>query len=165
MVAGTNQVSHGLDQVVATTNPYINSAYLEMYPGMTRDNLRSGIMDVPGETYVFVDHKHPIVEMMHENQDTLQLDLANAQLVDNRWYKVSKGVTERCLEALESELKDNLPLIDFTNFEVKAERIHNLNWDNEAIVCDNIDREQVRTKVMETQRHLNMIFEITYAFP
>ena len=59
-----------------------------------------------GENYVFVDYQHPIVEMasnlifkdyllnnsnklcffpqMSENQDTLQLDLKNARLIDNR---------------------------------------------------------------------------------
>jgi hypothetical protein len=46
----SNQVSPDLNQIIATTNPYINSAYLEMYPGMTKENLRSnGICEIPGE--------------------------------------------------------------------------------------------------------------------
>jgi hypothetical protein len=37
-------------QIVATTNPYVNSEYLRLYPGMTKDNLKTnGIMEVPGE--------------------------------------------------------------------------------------------------------------------
>jgi hypothetical protein len=89
-VVGTNEASHNLDKIVATTNPYVNSEYLRLYPGMTAENLKTnGIMDVPGENYVFVDFQHPIVEMMSENQDTLQLDLKNARLIDNRWYKAS----------------------------------------------------------------------------
>jgi hypothetical protein len=165
-ITATNQNTPVANQIIATTNPYINSAYLEMYPGMTKDNLRTnGIMEVPGENYVFVDHKHPICEMMQENQETLQLDLANAALIDNRWYKVSKSVTDRCIEALEQELVNNLPLFDFTKFEVKASRMHGLTWDNEAVVCDNVAKSELRQKLMETQRHLNLVLEVTYAFP
>ena len=62
---GNQEQSHKLDEIVVTTNPYVNSEYLRLYPGMTSDKLRSeGIMSVPGENYVFVDKRHPIVEMM-----------------------------------------------------------------------------------------------------
>ena len=72
-VAGTNESTHNMDKIVATTNPYVNSEYLRLYPGMvcsipipelslelfpnantncscsqTAENLKSnGIMDVP----------------------------------------------------------------------------------------------------------------------
>ena len=86
---GANETSHALDQVIVTTNPYVNSEYLRLYPGMTKDKLREeGIMHVPGENYVFVDRQHPIVEMMSENQDVLQIDLAAAELIDNRHAKI-----------------------------------------------------------------------------
>jgi len=52
LIAGTNQVSHNINQVIATTNPYINSAYLEMYPGYTKDNLRKGLLAVPDANYI-----------------------------------------------------------------------------------------------------------------
>jgi hypothetical protein len=103
--------------------------------------------------------------MMQENKDTLQLDLTNAALIDNRWYKVSKGVTDRCIEALESELVNNLPLFDLSKFEVKANRLHGLTWDNESFVCDNVDGEDFRQRCMESQRHLTAVIEVTYAFP
>jgi len=84
-VVGSNEQSHNLDKIVATTNPYVNSEYLRLYPGMTAENLKTqGIMEVPNENYVFVDYQHPIVEMMQENQDVLQVDLKNAKLIDNR---------------------------------------------------------------------------------
>ena len=39
-----------LNTVIATTNPFVNSQYLQTYPGMTAAKLRSeGIMEVPGE--------------------------------------------------------------------------------------------------------------------
>ena len=57
-----NENTNNLDEIIVTSSPYVNSEYLRMYPGMTKQNLRSnGIMEVPGEEYVFVDQQHPIV--------------------------------------------------------------------------------------------------------
>jgi hypothetical protein len=164
-IVGSNQSSFDLDKIVATTNPYVNSEYLRLYPGMTSENLRTnGIMAVPNENYVFVDYQHPIVEMMAENQDTLQLDLKNAKLIDNRWYKVSKAVTDRCLAELGEELDSNLPLLDFTKFQVCIERLNGEAWDAENIVCDNMSNEQMRNKVLDATRRLHAVVEITYSF-
>ena len=38
MVVGTNESSHNVDKIVATTNPYVNSEYLRLYPGMESIN-------------------------------------------------------------------------------------------------------------------------------
>jgi hypothetical protein len=39
-IAGSNSQAHDVDKIVATTNPYVNSEYLRMYPGklITRSN-------------------------------------------------------------------------------------------------------------------------------
>ena len=162
---GSNEQCNNLDEVVVTTNPYVNSEYLRLYPGMTKDKLRSeGIMAVPGENYVFVDKKHPIVEMMGENQDVLQIDLDNAELIDNRWYKVSQTVTERCISELENELVENLPIMSFNNFSASIHRLYGREWDSEEEVCDNITQRDLRSRVMTTSRRCSVVVELTYAF-
>ena len=164
-IVGSNEQSHNLDRIVATTHPYVNSEYLRLYPGMTKENLRTnGIMEVPGEQYVFVDQQHPIVEMMSENQDVLQVDLKNAKLIDSRWYKVSKAVTDRCLAELSDELDSNLPLLDFTKFSVQIERLGGTAWDSEEIVCDNVSADSMRNKIMDGRRRMNAVLEVTYSF-
>ena len=162
---GANEQANQLDEVVVTTNPYVNSEYLRLYPGMTKDKLRSeGIMAVPGENYVFVDKKHPIVEMMGENQDVLQIDLDNAELIDNRWYKVSQTVTERCISELENELVENLPIMSLANFNASIHRLYGREWDCEDEVCDNITQRDLRSRVMTTSRRCSVVVELTYAF-
>lgn len=161
---GANEQSHNLNEVVATTSPYVNSEYLRLYPGMTSQNLRAnGIMEVPGENYVFVDHQHPIVEMMGENQDVLQIDLQNADLIDGRWYKVSKAVTERCLSELENELVENLPLLDLNNFHAKLVRPYGKRWDDPSGWGDNVDA-QTRERVLNSNRSCSVVLQLTYAF-
>jgi len=164
-VIGSNERSNNLNQIVATTNPYVNSEYIRLYPGMTKDNLRTnGILHVPGENFVFVDKQHPIVEMMIENQDTLQIDIPNAQLIDDRWYKVSKTVTDRCIAELENELVDHLPLLDLSSFNANITRLHGLEWDDDLEICDGIDREDYRQKVLDAPRRASVVMELTYSF-
>lgn len=58
-----NERQHNMQKVVVKPSPYMNSAYMQLYPGMTSSNLRTDkIMSVPGENYCFVDQSHPIVE-------------------------------------------------------------------------------------------------------
>ena len=162
---GANESNPNLDEIVVTTNPYVNSEYLRLYPGMTSKKLRSeGIMRVPGENYVFVDKKHPIVEMMGENQDVLQIDLHGAELIDNRWYKVSKTITERCLSELENELVTNLPMLNLSQFNASIHRPYGRDWDDENEVCDNISQRDLRSRVMTTNRRATAVIQLTYAF-
>jgi len=121
-------------------------------------------MHVPNENYVFVDHKHPIVEMMQENHEALQLDLSQAELIDGRWFKVAKHVTERCLNELESELVNNLPIYNMTEFNAKIIRPYGLDWDAESEICENIPQTQVKNKVMQAERRCTVVLEATYIF-
>merc|ERR1719473_716143 len=161
---GANEQSHNLNEVIATTSPYVNSEYLRLYPGMTSQNLReNGIMNVPGENYVFVDHQHPIVEMMSENQDVLQIDLKNADLIDGRWYKVSRAVTERCLSELENELVENLPLLNLNNFNAKLVPLYGRAFNDPSGWGENVD-VQTRERVVNSKRSATVVLQLTYAF-
>lgn len=162
---GAGEETQNLDEIVVTTNPYVNSEYLRLYPGMTSKKLREeGIMQVPGENYVFVDRQHPIVEMMSENQDVLQIDLGGADLIDNRWYKVSKTITERCLSELENELVTNLPMLNLNNFSASIHRLYGRQWDSEDEVCDNVVQPELKSRVMTANRRATAIIQLTYAF-
>lgn len=159
-----NEKENQMDEIVATSSPYVNSEYLRLYPGMTSDNLRNnGIVKIEGENYVFVDHKHPIVEMMSENQDVLQIDLKNAELIDGRWYKVSKAVTERCLSELESELVENLPLLDLSKFSAEITRPYGKDWDDASGWGENVDAA-TQERVLNSQRNATVVLQLTYAF-
>tara|TARA_B100000787_G_scaffold164889_1_gene148121 strand:+ start:1026 stop:1289 length:264 start_codon:yes stop_codon:yes gene_type:complete len=82
----------------------------------------------------------------------------------NRWYKVSKAVTDRCLSELADELESNLPLLDFTKFSVNIERVGGDHWDSENVVCDNISSDTMRNKILDGKRRMNAVVEITYSY-
>lgn len=160
-----NEKQHNLEKVIVTTNPYVNSAYMQLYPNMTSKNLRSqGMMKVPGENYCFVDQTHPIVEMMAENAEQLQIDMNDAELIDGRWLKVSQAIADRCLDNLESQLTDYLPVTDLNNFAATIHRMHGASWDAQDEVCDNITQESMRDRMMNTKRRLTVCVQMTYSF-
>jgi hypothetical protein len=162
---GANESTPKLDDVLVSASPMVNSEYLRLYPGMTKEKLRSeGIMAVPGENYVFVDKNHPIVEMMGENQDVLQINLEDAELIDDRWFKVSKTVTERCLSELETELLENLPIVNLKEFSASIHRHHGREWDAQEEVCDNISQRDLRSRVLTTNRRCTAVVEMSYCF-
>lgn len=160
---GSNEKSHNLSTTIATQSPYVKSEYLRMYPGMTKEALRTeGIVQVPSENYVFVDKNHPIVDMMVENSDVLQLDMNNAELIDGRWFKVSSQVTNECLNELENELLDNLPLLDLSNFGASIEKLYNAPWDDDSEI--NVANEAVRSRILDENRKLTAVVEVIYSF-
>jgi hypothetical protein len=103
--------------------------------------------------------------MMQENHETLHINLADAQLIDGRWYKTAKAVTERCLTELESELVNNLPITDLTKFSAEISRPYGLRWDDHAETCDNVTMANMKQKVMQAERRCTVHVEMTYAFP
>jgi len=160
-----NEKQFDMNKVVVTTNPYVNSAYMQLYPNMTSANLRTqGIMKVPGENYCFVDQKHPILEMMSENSETLQINMEDAELIDGRWFKVSQAIADRCLDNLESQLTDYLPVTDLSNFAATVHRVHGEAWDSQQEVCDNIMQTSMQRRMMDTKRRLTVCVQMSYSF-
>lgn len=156
--------SYNLNEVVVTTNPYINSEYLRAFPGMTGDKLTQNIISVPNENYCYVDQRHPVIEMIKENKETLQLDIDDDDLVDERFFKVNSSVVENCIDRLKDELHDNLPLIDLTDFKVSIQRPYNCDWDDTSGPCDNVMSDSKRDMIMDATRRFSFILEMTYAF-
>ena len=143
----------------------MNSAYMQLYPGHTSKNLREkGIMKVPGENYCFVDQHHPIVEMMAENSETLQISMDDAELIDGRWIKVSQAIADRCIDNLENQLTDYLPVTDLTQFAATLHRMHGASWNDPTEVCDNITQEAIRARMMGQRRRCTICCEMTYSF-
>ena len=93
----------------------------------------------------------------------LQIDLKNADLIDGRWYKVSRAVTERCLSELESELVANLPLLDLSDFHAEIVRPYGKDWDDVTGWGEDVDAA-TQERVVGSSRSATVVMELTYAF-
>ena len=121
-------------------------------------------MKPPGASYTYIAQDHPVIEMIAENAETLQVDLSDAELIDNQWYKISNSVAERCLCELENELVDNLPITNLNEFRATIHRMNGVDWADPEEVCDNIEQVSLRKRLMNTRRRFTAVVNMTYAF-
>merc|ERR1712034_51722 len=110
-----------------------------------------------GAAYTYIAQDHPVIEMIAENAETLQVNLDDAELIDGQWYKIANHVAERCLSELESELVNNLPITDLSDFRSSIHRMGGRPWSSEEEICDNIDQESLRTRLMNTTRRFTAV--------
>lgn len=146
-----------------------NSEYLKKYPGMTPDKIaKEGIVDVPGESYKFVDCNHPVVEMLSVNQALLQVNMDEAELIDGRWYKVAGEVVNDCTKLLDQQLLRHLPLVDLNNFAVSMERLGGASWDRMDNIANdfsaNKNMDPVLERVMSKHNKLTITLDLEYTF-
>lgn len=159
----------GIDSLV-TPDEMTNSEYLKKYPGMNRDNLNKvGIVNVPGEDYVFVDSAHPIVEMLQVNAAVLQVDMTEAKLIDGRWYKVASQVVSDCTKLLDQQLLQHLPIVDLSQFNITAERLGKIPWDSTHSVIDSISQANKNydpqlERIMTKNNCVQIQMKLTYGF-
>jgi hypothetical protein len=142
-----------------------NNEYLLKYPGMTPDKIGSaGIVNVPNESYVFVDQKHPIIEMLNVNAEALQVNMSEADLIDGRWYKVESQVVNDCAELLDKQLLQHLPIINLKDFTVTAERLGKVPWDR--LETDGLagDRDALVERMMQKTNRLTVQLKVQYRF-
>jgi len=145
-----------------------NSDYLKKYPGMTPEKIaKEGIVPVPGESYVFVDSNHPVVEMLTVNQDLLQVNMADAELIDGRWYKVAGEVVSDCTKLLDQQLLQHLPLVNLSTFNVSAERLGGMAWDRMDSISDDLmgkNMDPMIERIMTKTNSLSLQLELEYTF-
>lgn len=156
----------GNENLAKPDEELVNSDYLQKYPGMTVDNLRTkNIVRVPDEQFVFVDSGHPVVEMLEANAEVLQININEADLIDGRWYKVNNDVFEDCATLLDKELLQNLPLVNLENFTISACRTANKPWDCTEQACANAGKSNSAVDMILTRENtLSIQFAVEYGF-
>lgn len=133
------------------------------YEGFNESNLRDhGIGDMKGEPFVFVDRRHPVMDMIQENEHLLQSDVRSAQVFDNRYIKVDRRVYNVCMTQLEKQLRVEVPNVDCTKFQVSLHKPNGKAWDNEDDFNTELAEEAEKQAIAANRYHckvgLNMKF-------
>ena len=64
------------------------------FPTYNASNLDTlGVLNVIGESYVFVSKNHPAIRVLRHNKDRLRQNIDEQPLIDGEWYKVGR---QRC---------------------------------------------------------------------
>ena len=154
------QKSPEMNCLIAQPSPYLSSSFLSKYPNYTANNLMEvGVMKSPDQDFYYVSKSHPVIPMIRENEDVLQISLSenSDNLVDGKFFKIDNKCVEECCSALKAELS-SLPVIDLANFSCTIERPYGLSWsDMRTVNCKDDDA------AVKSIRNVAVELELTYA--
>jgi hypothetical protein len=63
-------------------------AWRAQYPEYNNSNLEThGVLNVQGESFVFVSKTHPVIDLLRANKDVLNADIDSQPLIDDQWVR------------------------------------------------------------------------------
>lgn len=105
------------------------------YPNYNATNLDSyGVLQVQGQSYVFVSQYHPVIDLLRTNAEKLNASIDDQPLIDNQWYKVTKQVMNQCCHVLRNKVLSKVSTRDMNDFSVQLHRIGTNDWVDHSII-------------------------------
>jgi hypothetical protein len=99
------------------------------YPNYNSSNLDThGVLNVSGESYVFVSKTHPVIKILRQNKVRLKQDIDSQPLIDGEWYKVTRQVMATCTQQLRQKVLNKVNARDLNDFTVQLHRLGNKEW-------------------------------------
>jgi hypothetical protein len=107
------------DKVVLLDNSdLLDVDYLNMYKGVTDETVEDDVMKHKKEDCSYVPINSPLVELMQEYQEDLQISLADTVVVDEM-YKIDQPVYDRLLDEFVGDIRKSLNFVDMDNFSIE----------------------------------------------
>lgn len=106
------------------------------YPQYNTTNLeKHGVLEVQGQSFLFVSQHHPVVELLANNAEMLNAKITDQPLIDGEWYKITKQVMSTCCGILRNKVLNKVSTRDLNNFAIQIHRLGHKDW----IGCTNND--------------------------
>lgn len=104
------------------------------YPQYNSNNLETfGVLNVQGETFVFVSKSHPSISLLRKYKDRLNADIDNQPLIDGEWYKISKQMFGETCRQLRSKVLSKVNTRDLNSFTIQIHRTDKKDWMEQSI--------------------------------
>ena len=125
-------------------------AWRAQYPEYNSLNLETqGVLNVQGESFVFVSKAHPVIDLLRANKDVLKADIDKQTLIDDQWVrarprapararrslclflsnapraqlKVTKQVMSTCCGQIKTKVLNKVGTVDLSNITMQICRI------------------------------------------
>jgi hypothetical protein len=103
----------------------------KQYPNFTTHNLETeGVMPINNQSVVFLDHKHPAVGVLRNNQQLIGVDIDSMKKIDNTWYKITRPVLAACCDAIRMKILNKIQTHDLNTLSVQIHRLHATGWED-----------------------------------
>ena len=139
------------------------------FPQYNASNLDThGVLNVIGESYVFVSKAHPAIQVLRTNKDRLRQDIDTQPLIDGEWYKVARQVMATCTQQLRTKVLNKVNTRDLNNFTVQLHRIGNKEWtalNAHDEIMSAVPKEVIWSEDQDLlTKHVGLIMATPYSF-
>lgn len=104
-------------------------AWRSQYPEYNINNLDThGVLNVQGESFMFVSKTHPVIDLLRINKDIVNADIDNQPLIDDQWFKVTKQVMATCCQQLRTKVLSKVGTCDLNQVSLQLSRMDGIHW-------------------------------------
>ena len=104
------------------------------FPEYNTNNLETfGVLNVQGESFVFVSKSHPSVNLLRKYKDRLNADIDSQPLIDGEWYKFAKQMFGETCRQLRSKVLSKVNSRDLNHFTIQIHRTDKKDWNNVSV--------------------------------
>jgi hypothetical protein len=84
----------------------LGESWRHIYPQYNANNLHTqGMMSIEGRSYVFVEHGHPVIQLLLQNADVFGIPKTWQPMIDNEFYKMSRDCFDLGCDTLRRNVK------------------------------------------------------------
>ena len=149
-LTGEGRVTQQQEIYSMSGNTELGLAWMKQFPRYTNHNLETtGVMFLTGASYYFVFYDHPVLHMMHANEDQFGVQiLQETSMEGGCWYKVDVDTFVYCIRMLrETVLLYTPPTFNLSTLTVRIKKPDGQRW---LHICPHLVSSLISDEVRES---------------
>lgn len=148
-------------QMIFKPGDEIYSMRLKKYHNLTEEKICADIWGKPGSEYSFVPIRHPVSDVVRNNQRLLGVELVGCQQIDGN-FKFHNDLIAKCQDTLRRQVLDHMPFTNLGMWHAKLERADGLPWDAAENVTSLAENNEVAHEIMTRTNVTNVVLELKF---
>jgi len=149
-LTGEGRVTQPQEIYSMSGNTELGLAWMKQFPRYTNSNLETmGVMFLTGASYYFVFYDHPVLHMMHANEEQFGVQiLQETSMEGGCWYKVDVDTFVYCIRMLrETVLLYTPPTFNLSTLTVRIKKPDGQRW---LHICPHLVSSLISDEVRES---------------
>lgn len=106
------------------------NAWKSSFPTFNSKNLETqGVLVLNNCPYVFVNEKHPVINLCRVNKAVIGVDIDTLPKMDNEWYKLARPLMATCCDIIRTKILSKMRMPeDLSQICLQLHRVGGVDW-------------------------------------
>ena len=106
------------------------NAWKKAFPTFNSKNLETqGVLHLNNCPYVFVNEKHPVINLCRMNKSVIGVDIDTLPKMDNEWYKLARPLMATCCDIIRTKILSKMRMPeDLSQICLQLHRLNGEDW-------------------------------------